>query len=149
MEIERKYLIKELPDNIQTYAFHIIEQGYLCTDPVIRIRRQDDEYILTYKSKGFLAREEVNLPLTQSAYNQLKDKVDGIIIQKKRYLIPFENNLTIELDQFEAPYENLLLAEVEFCSIEDANAFVPPIWFQDDVTMLTTYQNSSLSKGLV
>lgn len=53
MEIERKFLIKkeQLPKDLANCSFHKIEQGYLCTDPVVRIRRQDDEYYLTYKSK--------------------------------------------------------------------------------------------------
>ena len=59
MEIERKFLIKkeQLPENLSQYPCLHIEQGYLCTDPVVRIRRQDDEYYLTYKSKGLLSRE--------------------------------------------------------------------------------------------
>lgn len=89
MEIERKFLIKKenLP-NLESCAFHRIEQGYLCTEPVVRIRRQDEEYFLTYKSKGLLAREEYNLPLTREAYQHLKSKADGLVISKTRYLIP-------------------------------------------------------------
>ena len=69
MEIERKFLIKkeQLPKDLANCSFHKIEQGYLCTDPVVRIRRQDDEYYLTYKSKGLLSREEYNLPLASSS----------------------------------------------------------------------------------
>ena len=68
MEIERKYLIEkeQLPADLASYPFHKIEQGYLCTSPVVRIRRQDDNYFLTYKSKGLMAREEYNLPLLAS-----------------------------------------------------------------------------------
>lgn len=90
MEIERKFLIKKelLPAELESYPFHEIEQGYLCTNPVVRIRRQDDEYYLTYKSKGLLSREEYNLPLTQEAYEHLRPKADGIVISKTRYLIP-------------------------------------------------------------
>ena len=51
-EIERKYLIHTIPFDLKEYAFHDIEQGYLCTEPVVRIRKQDDTYYLTYKSKG-------------------------------------------------------------------------------------------------
>ena len=68
MEIERKFLIKALPGHLSQYKSHEIEQGYLCTAPVVRIRRQDDTYILTYKSKGLMSREEYNLPLTEEAY---------------------------------------------------------------------------------
>ena len=76
MEIERKFLIKKenLPENLASYPCHRIEQGYLCTSPVVRIRRQDDDYFLTYKSKGLMSREEYNLPLTAEAYEHLKPK---------------------------------------------------------------------------
>lgn len=90
MEIERKFLIpkENLPTDLASYPCHRIEQGYLCTSPVVRIRRQDDEYFLTYKSKGLMSREEYNLPLTADAYEHLKPKADGILITKDRYVIP-------------------------------------------------------------
>ena len=88
-EIERKYLIHTIPFDLKEYAFHDIEQGYLCTEPVVRIRKQDDTYYLTYKSKGLMVREEYNLPLTAEAYAHLREKADGKLITKRRYLIPF------------------------------------------------------------
>jgi len=148
MEIERKYLINTPPRDYPQYPCHQIEQAYLCTEPVVRIRRQDDEYWLTYKSKGLLAREEYNLPLTQEAYAHLREKADGIVLRKKRYLIPLvETDLVIELDIFEGTYQGLLLAEVEFATEEDALRFVPPKWFGEEVTFSGEYQNNQLSKG--
>lgn len=147
MEIERKFLIPVLPENLKDYPCRHIEQAYLCTEPVVRIRRQDDTYILTYKSAGMMAREEYNLPLTAAAYAHLKEKADGIVLSKKRYLLPLSDGLTIELDVFAAPYETLWLAEVEFSSIEQAEAFVPPEWFGEDVTYSGKYHNSVLSCG--
>ena len=146
MEIERKFTVKELPD-LSKYSFYIMEQGYLNTDPVVRVRKEDDNYYLTYKGKGLLAREEYNLPLNEDAYYHLVEKSDGIIIRKKRYLIPYEK-YTIELDIFEEPYENLIIAEVEFESEEEAVGFQPPAWFEEDVTLDRRYHNSNLSKGL-
>ena len=146
MEIERKFLVKQLPDNLSAYPFLSIEQAYLCTEPVIRIRRQNSEFILTYKSKGFLSREEYNLPLDEFAYNHLKTKADGIIITKKRYLIPTSDNLTIELDIFEGTHQGLQLAEVEFPNETTAKAFTPPLWFGEDVTYSPTFQNNTLSQ---
>ena len=64
MEIERKYLVASLPEGYEACPFHTIEQAYLCTEPVVRIRQEDNDYYLTYKSKGLLVREEYNLPLT-------------------------------------------------------------------------------------
>lgn len=149
MEIERKFLIDRgnLPEDLERYRCLRIEQGYLCTDPVVRIRRQDEEYYLTYKSKGMLAREEYNLPLNREAYEHLKGKADGIFISKLRYVIPERDGLFIELDVFEAPYEGLLLAEVEFPSEDAARSYEPPEWFGEDVTFNSKYHNSTLSKG--
>ena len=131
MEIERKYLIPKLPENLSDYPSRAMEQGYLCTDPVVRIRHEGDDY---------------NLPLTREAYEHLRPKTDGILIAKTRYYLPL-GELTIELDVFQAPYEGLFLAEVEFPDLESANAFVPPEWFGEDVTFSSAYHNSTLSKG--
>ncbi len=143
-EIERKYLVKQVPENLASYPFHEIEQGYLCTEPVVRIRRQDENYYLTYKSKGLMIREEYNLPLTKDAYFHLREKIDGRLISKRRYLIPL-NPYTIELDIFRSPKDGLILAEVEFSSEEEALAFTPPGWFGEDVTNSSLYHNSYLS----
>ena len=149
MEIERKFLIKKenLPENLASYPCHRIEQGYLCTSPVVRIRRQDDDYFLTYKSKGLMTREEYNLPLTKESYKHMRPKADGILISKTRYLIPEKGGLTIELDVFDIPYEGLYLAEVEFSSEEQALSYNPPAWFGEDVTNSGKYHNSRLSQG--
>ena len=104
MEIERKFLIDRLPENMEAYPSKYIEQAYLCTDPVVRVRRQDQEYILTYKGKGMMIREEYNLPLTEEAYAHLKAKADGNVISKRRYLIPLGGSLTAELDVFFRPF---------------------------------------------
>jgi CYTH domain-containing protein len=144
-EIERKYLISEPPADLASYPYHEIEQAYLCTDPVVRIRKQDEDYYLTYKSKGLMVREEYNLPLTKEAYEHLKTKIDGRLISKRRYKIPF-GSYTIELDHFHSPKEGLFLAEVEFPSEEEALAFQAPDWFTEDVTQSKEYHNSNLSK---
>lgn len=146
MEIERKFLVKSLPENLDQYPQKEIEQGYLCTNPVIRIRRSNDQYILTYKGKGLMIREEHEHPLNKDAFEHLKSKIDGILIHKTRYLIPYNDKFTIELDIFHDKLAPLILAEVEFDSEEEANAFLPPDWFGEDVTHSSRYHNSYLSK---
>ncbi len=159
MEIERKFILKSLPENLQKYPFHRIEQAYLCIDPVVRVRRQDEEYYLTYKGSGMMAREESNLPLNKQAYYHLLLKADGNVISKKRYLIPLEHPavkegypipprdycLTVELDVFDPPFAPLVLAEVEFGSREAAEAFAPPDWFGEEVTYRKEYHNSYMA----
>lgn len=146
MEIERKYLIRELPSDYTSYPHTDIEQGYLSTNPVVRIRKSGEEYILTYKGSGLMVREEYNLPLTREAYEHLRPKADGILIHKIRYKIPYQDKYTIELDIFSDALAPLMLAEVEFASEEEANTFVPPEWFGEDVTFSTKYHNSTLSR---
>lgn len=149
MEIEKKYLTNDLPDNLDSYKYHIIEQAYLTDKPVIRVRREDDDYYMTYKGSGAkdtaLAHEEYNLPLTKESYETLKSKADGNIITKKRILIPYQS-YTIELDIFDAPFAPLIIAEVEFPSIDEANDFIPPNWFGREVTGEKEYSNSFLSR---
>ncbi|MCI8454336.1 MAG: CYTH domain-containing protein [Lachnospiraceae bacterium] len=146
MEIERKFLVEHPPKDYASFPFRQIEQAYLCTEPVIRIRREDDSFYLTYKGSGLLSREEYNLPLTADAYSHLLPKADGNVLTKKRYLLPLsDSGLTIELDVFEGRFAGLILAEVEFPTEEAAHAFMPPEWFAKDVTLSGEYQNSRLS----
>lgn len=146
MEIERKFLVKTIPDNLSEYKCRIIEQAYLCTEPVVRARKDNDEYYLTYKGRGLMAREEYNLPLNNESYQHLLSKADGNIITKKRYEIPDGTGKTIELDIFEGVFSGTVVAEVEFETIEEANSYTAPSWFGKDVTNDTAYHNSNMSK---
>ena len=141
MEIERKYLIEELPKGYQEFPHVNIEQGYLSTEPVVRIRRSDDDY---FKDKKFME----NRVITKESYEHLRTKIDGILIHKIRYQIPFEA-YTIELDVFLDDLAPLCLAEVEFDTMEQAENFIPPSWFKEDVTFAGKYNNSNLSRGKV
>lgn len=159
MEIERKFLIKSLPANLEEYPFRHIEQAYLNVDPVVRVRKEDEHYYMTYKGCGMMAREESNLTLNEEAYYHLRDKADGNIISKRRYLIPLEHpgfqegfpippedyTLTIEVDVFDPPFAPLMLVEVEFLSTEAAQAFLPPDWFGEEVTYRKEYHNSYMA----
>lgn len=147
MEIERKYLVDRLPGSLESYPYEKITQAYLNRSPVIRIRRSNDDYYLTYKGSGLLAREEYNLPLNRESYEHLLPKADGTVIEKIRYRIPLPGGLTAELDIFKKDLAPLRVVEVEFETIEDASSFQPPEWFGEDVTENPSYQNSTLSKS--
>jgi adenylate cyclase len=155
MEIERKFAIKKLPDDLSIYECKNIEQGYLCHNPILRIRRSNDKYILTYKSKlgmelsskeGANINNEIELPLTKEAYQSLKKKTEGNMIYKKRYLIPILDGLTAELDIFEEQLSGLIFAEVEFPDVNTADSFIAPDWFGKDLTRDKRYSNYHLSK---
>lgn len=171
VEIERKFLVKEFPDDLNKYPFHQIEQAYLNVNPAIRVRREDDTYYMTYKglkgsAQARIGQTEYNMPLTREAYEHLSSKADGNIITKKRYLIPlnddafdediFEANpdleaavqnrsIKIELDVFEGVFSGRILAEVEFPSEEAALVYNPAEWFSQDVTGDPQYSNAHMS----
>lgn len=149
MEIERKFLIEQLPANLDLsiYPQKEIQQGYLSTSPVVRIRKSNDKYILTYKGEGLLSREEHNLALTKESFEHLKSKIDGILIEKTRYVIPYMDKF-IELDIFKNSLAPLMLAEIEFSSEEEALSSPVPTWFSREVTYEQTYHNSTLSQRL-
>lgn len=149
IEIEKKFLIKSLPENLSDYTYHTLIQGYLNTSPVVRIRKEDDTYYLTYKGGGLLSREEYNLPLNEESFLHLIKKADGNIISKRRYQIPYsykDHNYVIELDIFDKPFAPLILAEVEFPTEKEAEDFLPPLWFDKEVTYDPAYHNSNMSK---
>lgn len=144
MEIERKFLIERPPEDLACFPRERLEQGYLCTDPVIRVRRGGSGCCLTCKGPGLLSREEYTLPLPEEAYARLLSKSEGIVITKNRFRIPLGSH-TVELDIFCPPLAPLMMAEVEFSSEEEAMAFLPPPWFGREVTFDPAYSNSSLS----
>lgn len=158
MEIERKFTVKALPERLEQYEKLEIEQAYLSTGEqgiIVRVRRSQEDYILTYKSKSKMdsdkprvARccEEVELPLTKEAYEHLKEKADGQIITKTRYLLPLSEGLKIELDVFHGYLEGLILAEVEFKEESTAAAFTLPDWFLEDVTFDRRYANAVMTQ---
>ena len=176
MEIERKFLADPSGLDLSLYRKKEMSQGYVSTDPVIRIRRSDGDYILTVKNGGLLVREEFETPLSAEQYEKLARKVEGIFLSKTRYLIPVaateeteldagsqtpckdirkdtdagedprKKQYTIELDIFHGALEGLIYAEVEFPSVEEATAFQPPAWFLREVTEDGAYTNAALSR---
>ena len=156
MEIERKYLVASLPEDLESYPHVEIEQCYLCTSPTVRVRRMGDVYILTVKEKvvsgqwtvasgGPIVNREEEFALSAESYERLKSKCEGRPVLKTRYKIPLEGGLTAELDIFHGPHEGLRLVEVEFPDTAAANAFTPPAWFGEDVSADRRYRNSWLA----
>ena len=152
MEIERKYLVAQLPPNLESFPHVDMEQGYLNTSPTLRIRKAGDIYYLTVKqhisNTGAIVNREEEFEMPASSYQHLLPKCDGIIISKTRYRIPLQDGLTAELDIFKGSHAGLCIVEVEFPSIEAANAFVAPSWFGQDVSQQPQYRNAYLSSHL-
>ena len=153
MEIEKKYLIKELPDNLDHYRHYDIEQAYISASPAIRVRKKGVfsdgslslTYILTVKGNGLIKREEFELTLEKNEYENLLRKAEGNIITKCRYLIPLAGGLSLELDIFEGVFKGLIMGEIEFPDEDSAKKYNPPAFIGREVTFDERFHNSVMS----
>lgn len=154
MEIERKFLPASLPFDLEAYDCVLLEQAYISTSPVIRVRKkspltQGDQaassYILTVKSTGMMARQEFELTLDCQSYDNLLTKAEGNTITKRRYLIPLPDQLTLELDVFEGAFQGLVIGEIEFPDEASAKKYTPPAYLAEEVTYDSRFHNSSMS----
>ena len=146
-EIERKFLVLKLPQEIHKHTSHKISQGYLAITEdgtEIRLRKKGDIHFQTVKSGQGLKRHETEIELTNSQFDAFWPLTVGKRVKKRRYNIPY-GDWTIELDIFGGSLEGLVTAEVEFQSQEDAEAFTPPEWMGREVTQDDRYKNKNLA----
>jgi adenylate cyclase len=144
-EIERKFLVDELPAEVQEQSATRIRQGYLSSEPVeVRVRSRDDgEHELTVKSIGALERTEVTVPLTPRQFEELWALAQASV-EKSRSLIGIDG-WTAEVDVYAGKLAGLVVVEVEFPSAAKATGFTPPSWFGAEVTDDLRYRNSALA----
>ena len=146
-EIERKFLILSLPEGIDSHPASEIRQGYLAVegDREVRVRARGERLVLTVKKKGKgLSREEVDIELDESQFGQLWPLTQGRRVEKTRYVLD-QGEFMIELDVFHGELEGLCVAEVEFRSDREAEAFSPPGWFGAEVTANDRFKNKNLA----
>ena len=163
-EIERKYAVNYLPEDLQIRDIIHIEQAFIYRDinTVIRIRKIQNkksntiEYIYTVKTKGDIESNYINMAkvyeieshIQEKEYNELlKNKVSNMIV-KKRMVIPIENKLNVELDIYEDYLDGLLTAEIEFPNEEIANNFEKPEWLGEEIGYkeLSNWKLSNMTK---
>lgn len=145
-EIERKFLVLELPENFLPEEKLSIEQGYAALDPAgmeVRLRKTTENYWLTIKSGGDLQRSEYEVSLSAEQFETLWPSTEGRRLRKDRYLIKREGH-TIEIDQYHQPLTGLVVAEIEFPDEASAMAYTPEPWMAKDITHLSFLKNKHL-----
>lgn len=148
IEIERKFLVKDLSFKEQALEHYRIVQGFLNKDPerTVRIRRLKDQGKLTIKgigSKDGLSRFEWETDLGLEDTDDLLKLCKSGVIDKIRYVIP-HGELTIEVDEFFGDNTGLYLAEIELPTTD--TDFSKPAWLAEEVTGDIRYYNSYLSE---
>lgn len=152
-EIERTFLIPEIPEQLIPFEIKTVSQNYLSVkkDEEIRISLEDELgykiYKMSYKNGEGLSRGGVKFEITEATYRELSDKILEKPIVKFRQFY-FLGEKQIMIDTFEDSLFPLKMAEVEFDSEEEANSFTPPEWFGLEVTYDENYKNKNLWKKL-
>ena len=148
LEIERKYLVEAPPPGLESHPSEEIEQGYLAIDgPVeVRLRRRGERpAVLTVKAGDGRARIEQELAIPEEGLDALWTFTSGRRLRKRRYVIPVDAGLNVELDLYEGWLGGLMVAEVEFPTLEASAAFKAPDWLGREVTGDPDYRNQSLA----
>jgi adenylate cyclase len=146
-EIERKFLVNWLPDDLKRSRSFVIEQGYLATESAgrqVRLRKRGHTTSLTFKVGRGGHREEREIKLTPKQFAALWPGTAGRRLRKVRYEIPWDN-LLIELDIYRGRHAGLVVAEVEFPNRASCRRFKAPWWFGREVTGEKRYSNVRLA----
>ena len=121
-EVERKFLLPAPPDGLTDHPSKRLEQGYLAIDPAgseVRIRRKDDETLMTVKTGIGLIRGEEEFAIDRDRFERLWSLTDGRQVVKTRYFVPLEDGLTAEVDVYDGELDGLVTGEVEFPDADD------------------------------
>jgi CYTH domain-containing protein len=145
-EIERKFLLRELPATLRLARGEQIKQGYLALDgdTEVRLRTGSKPPRLTVKSGRGEVRTEVELPVEGGDAAALWELTEGRRIEKVRRRMHIDG-IEAEVDEYGGKLQGLVVVEVEFEDEQAARAFAPPSWFGREVTGEAPYANRSLA----
>jgi adenylate cyclase len=149
VEIERKFVVDEAPAGLEENPCSEILQGYVAVDAdgtEVRIRSRDGSAVLTVKQGAGRSRAEEELDLGAGQFRRLWPLTAGRRIEKRRYVVPAAEGLTIEVDVYAGELAGLVVAEVEFPDDRAADAFRAPDWFGREVTEDPRFKNQSLAR---
>lgn len=146
-EIERKYLVtSDCYKQLAVARYHIV-QGYISREKTatVRIRIADDRAFLTIKGKpaaGHLARYEWEKEIDVTEAKELMKLCQGTIIDKTRWIVPAEQGLKWEVDEFHGKHAGLTVAEIELAYEEQT--YEKPDFIGEDVTSDARYYNANM-----
>jgi CYTH domain-containing protein len=146
-EIERKFLLGELPERLAGHSGERISQGYLTNGegPEIRLRRADERTLLTVKTGAGEVREELEVELDPHLFRTLWPLTAVRRVTKTRLREPLGSGREAEVDVYAENLDGLVVAEVEFSSTEESREFEPPAWLGKEITGDERYANRELA----
>lgn len=150
-EIERRFLVDTLPNDLDRYPYTPLKQGYIIAVPsaTLRIREGQSSSRLTIKTGHGISRSEIEIRISEEQAQQLWPLAGQMILSKRRYFIPGNQaEHPMELDVYGGIHEGLIVLEQEFNNLETAQAWRPPAWAGQDITDDTRYTNAALARQI-
>jgi adenylate cyclase len=146
VEIERKFLVDELPGDLDWHDERALRQGYVALDgdTEVRVRDDDGSWRLTIKHGGGGRRVEEDMEVDARRGEALWELTEGRRVEKRRRRMAYGSAM-LEIDEYEGDLRGLLVAEVEFDDEAASDAFTPPDWFGSEVTEDGRYKNRALA----
>ena len=142
VERERRYLLRELPDGLRTADPHTQITDNYVTGTRLRLRKVRDprtnEWTLKLTQKHAPSPPDFSRTLITNMYlspyeYEVLSVFEGNELRKNRY--PFEHEgRRYSVDVFLGPLRGLVLAETDFDSDEEMDAFPAPAFAHSDVT---------------
>jgi CYTH domain-containing protein len=145
VEIERRFLVVE-PPALAALAYVDIAQGYLALGDgggEVRVRQAGERRTLTVKSGFGLVRRETEIELTAAQYEALWPATLSCRLEKRRYTFPADGR-KFEVDVYGGDLNGLIVAEIEFESVEASRSFLAPSWCVCEVTEDDRFRNRSI-----
>ncbi|WP_298488023.1 CYTH domain-containing protein [uncultured Maribacter sp.] len=149
IEIERKFLVVSDAYKTQANTKIRIVQGFLNTNPerTVRVRIKGSQGFITVKGKGNASgvsrfEWEKEIPVVEA--EQLLKIAEPGSIDKVRYEVKVGKHI-FEIDEFFGDNKGLVVAEVELSA--ENEIFEKPDWLGIEVSGITKYYNSQLSKN--
>ena len=134
MEIERKWMVVGWPRGLRPVRVHLMDQGYLCVRPTVRIRREALEggptaLVLCFKGAPDptgLSRPEVETEIGAELFGQLEALIGKPLIGKERRSYVLPGGLVLEVNEVDPGQPGgFFYAEVEFPAEAAARAWEP------------------------
>jgi CYTH domain-containing protein len=152
-EIELKYLLLELPPNLNIVHTETITDCYIESLRIRKIKNGNNtRYYTCIKDNNTISRNEYETEISETEYMLFTEDRD-IFLEKTRFYVPYDG-LMLEFNVFHHPIlEKIIIMECEFISLEELKKFIIPPYIlkyvDGDVTDKKAFKNRNLYYTLV
>lgn len=146
-EIERKFLLNDLPHSLSYRKKEDIRQGYLTSDNgnEVRIRQKGEYYSRIVKEGSKKDRIKTKTNLSKKEFKTLWHDSGKSQLIKTRYHYSWEGYKLV-VDQFHGSLKGLFTAEIGFKTKKKSRDFMEPPFFREEISFDPRYKSHYLAE---